>query len=56
MKKLVTLLSAAVPLMEIAANQNEAPCGVWRLAEVLDQRERYEHVSSRGAAAEEVRR
>lgn len=35
----VTLLRAAVPLVEVAANENEAPRSVGRLAEVLDKRE-----------------
>jgi len=34
----LTLLCAAVPLMEVAANENEAPRGVWRLAEVVGER------------------
>lgn len=33
-----TLLCAAVPLVEVAANENEAPRSVWRLAEGLDKR------------------
>lgn len=46
----VTLLRAAVPLMEVAANENEAPCIVWRLAEVLDKREWYKYFSRCGTA------
>lgn len=46
----VTLLCATVPLMEVAANENEAPRSVWRLAHVLDKREWYKYVSRLGAA------
>lgn len=46
----VTLLRATVPLMEVAADENEAPCGAWRLAEVLDKREWYKYVSGWRAA------
>ena len=46
----VTLLCATVPLVEVTANENEAPCSVWRLAEVLGEREGYKHVSGSGAA------
>lgn len=49
----VTLLRATVPLMKVAANENEAPCGAWRLAEVLDKREWYKCVS-RWRAAKKV--
>ncbi len=45
-----TLLGATVPLMEIAANENKASCSAGRLAEVLDKRERYKHVSRRRTA------
>lgn len=46
----VTLLCATVPLMEVAADENEAPCSIWRLTEVLDKSEWYKDVSRRGAA------
>lgn len=48
----VTLLCATVPLMKVAANENEALRSVWRLADVGDKREWYKYVSQLGAARE----
>lgn len=47
----VTLLGAAVPLVEVAAEEDEAPLGVRRLAETLDKRKWHKMVSRCGAAA-----
>lgn len=51
----VTLLCAVVPLMEVAADENEAPHGVRWLAEVLAKRERHKMVSRCGAAAKSIK-
>lgn len=44
--KVVTLLCAAVPLVEVTANENEAPGGVWRLTGALTERQRLKHLRS----------
>lgn len=40
-----TLFGAVVPLLEVSANQNEAPGGDWRLADMLDMKLREVDVS-----------
>lgn len=50
----VTLLCAVVPLMEVAADENEAPHSVRWLTEVLAKRERHKMVSRCGAAAKSI--
>lgn len=44
--EVITLLCAAVPLVEITANQNEAPGGVWRLNGALAKRQRFKYLGS----------
>lgn len=42
-----------MPLVEVAANEDEAPCSARRLDEVLDKRERYKDVPRCGTAKKE---
>lgn len=50
----LTWLCAAVPLVEVSSNENEALFGVWRVAELLDQEDGDEHIS-RGRASKDTR-
>lgn len=44
--EVITLLCAVVPLVEVTANQNEAPGGVWRLIGALAKRQRFKYLGS----------